>query len=43
MEKGIHIPGNVVRTTVGAVAAVLILLALSELPEARRYLKLKSM
>lgn len=42
-KKGLFIPSRVVRTSVGVVSAVLVLLALSELPEARRYFKLKSM
>jgi hypothetical protein len=43
MKNGIFIPRTVVRAAVGAVSAVLVLIALSELPEARRYLRLKSM
>ncbi|MFF3336297.1 DUF6893 family small protein [Streptomyces sp. NPDC002888] len=43
MRKGIFIPANVVKATVGAVSAALVLIALTELPEARRYLKLKGM
>ncbi|MFI6033560.1 DUF6893 family small protein [Streptomyces sp. NPDC051315] len=43
MEKGIFIPARVVKAAVGAVSAVLVLIALAELPEARRYLRLKSM
>ncbi|MDN0199199.1 hypothetical protein [Streptomyces sp. S.PNR 29] len=42
-KNGLFLPANVVRTTVGTVAAVLVLIALNELPEARRYLRLRSM
>jgi hypothetical protein len=42
-KKGLFIPASTVRTTVGAVAAALVLIVLSELPGARRYFKLKSM
>ena len=43
MKNGIFIPAGVVRAAVGAVTALLVLITLSELPEARRYLRLKSM
>jgi hypothetical protein len=43
MKNGIFIPAHVVRTTVGVVTAVLALFALTEIPEARRYYKLKTM
>ncbi|WP_274388930.1 hypothetical protein [Streptomyces cavernae] len=43
MRKGIHIPAGVVRITVAVVAVAVTMIALAEAPEARRYLKLKSM
>ncbi|WP_162931340.1 DUF6893 family small protein [Streptomyces sporangiiformans] len=42
-KKGIFIPSNVVKATVGTVAAVLVVIALAEVPEARRYFRLKAM
>ncbi|MEW2399387.1 hypothetical protein [Streptomyces sp. NPDC046862] len=42
-KKGLFIPSSIVRASAGAVTAVLVLIALTELPEMRRYLKLKSM
>ena len=42
-KKGLFIPAGVVRASAGAVTAVLVLIALTELPEMRRYLRLKSM
>ncbi|WP_265579806.1 DUF6893 family small protein [Streptomyces spongiae] len=42
-KRGLLIPSNIVRASVGAFTAVLVLVALTELPEMRRYLKLKSM
>ncbi|WP_367325540.1 hypothetical protein [Streptomyces sp. HUAS ZL42] len=43
MKEGIFIPASVVRAAVGVVSTVLFMIALTELPEARRYFKLKSM
>lgn len=43
MRKGLFIPAGAVRASVGALTAVLVLIALTELPEARRYFRLKSM
>ncbi|MFH8370216.1 DUF6893 family small protein [Streptomyces sp. NPDC018031] len=43
MRNGIFIPPAVVRAVAGAVAATVLALVLSELPEARRYLRMKAM
>jgi hypothetical protein len=43
MKNGIFIPAGVVRAAVCAVTAVLVVITLTELPEVRRYLRLKSM
>ncbi|MFD7133618.1 DUF6893 family small protein [Streptomyces sp. NPDC059894] len=43
MKRGIFIPAGVVRAVVGAVGAAAVLIALTELPEVRRYIKLKTM
>ncbi|MGW3625238.1 hypothetical protein [Streptomyces sp. NPDC000880] len=43
MKNGIFIPAGVVRVAVGALAVAVTAIVLSELPEAWRYYKIKTM